>query len=79
MSGRHIANFDLNSLICTHCLRLLEKALIVRASPEKILDEVRKGKVHDALKEIVYQLLPFRPVCATPKLEALYYRLNFFL
>lgn len=79
MSGRHIANFDLNSLVRIHCIRLLEKALVVRASPEKILHEVRKGKVHDALKEIVDQLLPFRPVCATPKLEALYYRLNFFL
>jgi hypothetical protein len=74
-----IADFDLNLLIFIFSLRLLEKALVVLASPEKILHKVRKRKIHNALKEIVNQLFTFRPVCTTSKLKALYYRLNFFL
>jgi hypothetical protein len=51
----------------------------VLTAPEQILYKVRKGKIHNPLKEVINQLFTFRPVCTTSKLKALYYRLNFFL
>jgi hypothetical protein len=74
-----VVDLHLNLLIGFRFLWFGEEALVVLASPEEILDEVREGQIYNTFEQIIDQLLPLRSVCAASELQTLDYRLNFFL